>query len=61
MLRSEQASGCEGVSAAIAGDVRQFGRRVPLAEMVARIDSLSTKEIKAVRKRNTKIILRTRS
>ncbi|CAN0223813.1 unnamed protein product, partial [Laminaria digitata] len=35
-------------SSAIAGDVRQFGRRVPYAEMVARIDAITTKEIKAV-------------
>lgn len=43
----QQNSGCEGASSAIAGDVRQFGRRVPYAEMVARIDAITTKEIKA--------------
>lgn len=32
----------------IAGDVRQFGRRVPYAEMVARIDAITKKEIQAV-------------
>ena len=32
----------------IAGDVQQFGRRVPYAEMVARIDAITKKEIQAV-------------
>lgn len=43
-----QASGCEDVASSIAGSVRQYGRRVPLAEMVARIDATTAKDVKAV-------------
>ncbi|CAN0214797.1 unnamed protein product [Ectocarpus sp. 6 AP-2014] len=43
----QQNSGCGDAAGIIAGDVRQFGRRVPYAEMVARIDAITTKEIKA--------------
>ncbi|CAN0154442.1 unnamed protein product, partial [Ascophyllum nodosum] len=42
-----QGSGCEDVAASIAQGVRQFGRRVPHAEMVARIDAITAKEVKA--------------
>lgn len=41
-------SGCADAASMIAGDVRQFDRRVPYAEMVARIDAITTKEIQAV-------------
>lgn len=41
-------SGCGDAASIIAGDVRQFGRRVPYAEMVARIDAITKKEIQAV-------------
>lgn len=45
-----QNSGCGDAAGAIAENVRQFGRRVPFAEMVARIDAITTKEIQAVRR-----------
>eukprot|EP00903_Cladosiphon_okamuranus_P010300 g9748.t1 len=43
----QQNSGCGDAASLIAGDVRQFGRRVPYAEMVARIDAITKKEIQA--------------
>ncbi|CAM9222359.1 unnamed protein product, partial [Pylaiella littoralis] len=43
----QQNSGCADAASIIADAVRQFDRRVPYAEMVARIDAITTKEIQA--------------
>lgn len=52
-----KSSGCGDAASIIAGDVRQFGRRVPYAEMVARIDAITKKEIQAVSPSTSRLAL----
>lgn len=47
-VATQSATGCEGTSADIAKQMAQYGRRQSLAEIMTRIDAVTSKDLKAV-------------